>query len=799
RPFIWKLFSGLGINGFVTNTTEGVYIELNAKNDGQLKKICEKIIKEKPEQSMIESINFSISKNKYFNDFKILPSLESEERFQLISPDIATCNKCIEDIKDIQNKRRYRYAFTNCTSCGPRFTIIKKMPYDRKNTTMAKFIMCPDCKKEYENPFDRRFHAQPNACIKCGPQLVLTDSSGSKINVANPIKEVSRLLGQGKIVAIKSLGGFQIACSAIDNLTVKKLRERKKRPLKPFAVMFKDMEMVKKYLNATILQQQSLQSPAAPVVLLKKKKRTHAKNNIWLAESISFYNKYEGAMLPYTPLHHLLFKETDVPLIMTSGNISEEPIASGNEEAINKLKNICDYFLIHDRDIYSKYDDSVLKIAGGKQMLIRRARGFAPYPIKLGIDVGNRVIFAAGANEKNTFCFLTKNYAILSQHIGDLDSTDAFDFYAATYKNYKEVFGFEKTDAIAFDKHPDYSSTRFANKSINSHIKIPVQHHKAHIASVIAENNLNKKTLAFSWDGTGLGDDGKIWGSEIFITGPPDNNTGGNNNFGNISFKRIGHLKEKILPGGEASIKNPYRMAIAYLYEIFKSLNNKKTLAKSLNSFDEYVFSILPFYKNIISTDEINILKIQIERGLNSPCTTSMGRFFDSVSSVLNLTHISSYEGEAAVHLENISDEKIESFYDFKLSSKAGYPKENSPDLLFEIDDFYIFMQVLKDIEKKVHSSIISSRFHNTLANMIFSISSDIRKKTGISAIILTGGVFQNSILIENIQKKLSFNGFGVYSNFKVPVNDGGISLGQAYIAAIELLNNTNAAIKDKL
>ncbi|MCL4416969.1 MAG: carbamoyltransferase HypF, partial [Actinobacteria bacterium] len=550
RPFIYKLAKENNLNGRVTNTTEGVIIKVSVENKKELFYFYRENKKFKPSPSLIEKIKYNKIPQEDLHDFKIEKSIETAERFQLISPDLATCQTCMEDINNKDDSRRYYYPFTNCTNCGPRFTIIKKMPYDRQYTTMFKFEMCPDCKKEYDNPFDRRFHAQPNACKICGPVLSITDNTGKTVDIKNPILTAARLLKNGSIIGIKSLGGFQIACDAANDDAILKLRKRKNRPQKPFAVMFKDMETIKKYLDVSIREQSSLTSPAAPIVLLKKNKF------LSLSKHVSYYNKYEGAMLPYTPLHHLLFNNIAFPLVMTSGNISEEPIASENTEALIELQNICDYFLTHNRDIYSKYDDSVIKIFNDTEMILRRARGYAPYPIKLSRDIGNKVILAAGAQEKNTFCILKKNYAIISQHIGDMDSAETLDFFQITMDNYKKLFNIDKTDLIVYDKHPDYAATKFAKHHFRYSKKIEVQHHKAHIASVIAENGLleeskdqdNVRMLGFAWDGTGYGDDGKIWGSEIFIVEKILSKN-------DLNFKRIGHIKEKYMPGGEITIK----------------------------------------------------------------------------------------------------------------------------------------------------------------------------------------------------------------------------------------------------
>ena len=814
RPFIWRTAKKLDLKGSVTNTTEGVLIKINTRDKKQLLEFINIIKKEKPAPSIIEEIKYHKVYYKKFTEFTITSSLETEEKFQLISPDIATCPECIDDIFDKNNIRRFYYPFTNCTNCGPRFTIISDMPYDRPNTTMSMFKMCPGCIKEYNDPHDRRFHAQPNACKICGPVLKLTDNLGNTVEADEPIRIATRLLKKGKILGIKSLGGFQIACNATSDNAVKKLRKRKKRPAKPFALMFKDIKMISDYLDISEEEEKSLLSTSAPIVLLKKKylscidtgymeknKKISGKGPLSVKPEtdsqtvsflVSFYNKYEGAFLPYTPIHHLLFGDIDFPLVMTSGNISEEPIASKNSEATGKLSEICDYFLIHDRDIYSKYDDSVIKIFNNKEMIIRRARGYAPYPLKLDINIKDKAILAVGAQEKNTFCILKKNYAIISQHIGDLETLDSYRFFSETLKNYMHLFGIKKFDVIASDKHPDYVSTRFASEHFKHSDKISIQHHKAHIAGVIAENCLlNKKTdktdgkktgskypiLGFSWDGTGYGDDGNIWGSEVFLVDRE------------LGFKRICHLVQKYMPGGEITIKKPYRMSMVYLYKIWKDDYYKKI------KFKDFIYDALPFYRKLVDGLEIEILSNQISMGAGVPVTTSMGRLFDAVSSVLDLTHIISYESEAAVNLEMIADESERGSYDIGFLSQDSVKKEvmtvDGESIRAEIiDDFFIFKQVLKDMRSKVPISKIAAKFHNTLAQIILHVSIRARKEFLTDKIALAGGVFQNNLLLRNSFDILQKNGFKVYSKFNVPINDGGISLGQAYLAAKKILDD---------
>ncbi len=503
-------------------------------------------------------------------------------------------------------------------------------------------------------------------------------------------------------------------------------------------------------------------------MLLKKKYDEYP-----LSYQVSLDNKRDGIMLPYTPIHHILFEYIDFPLIMTSGNISEEPIVSQNNEAIEKLDGVCDYYLIHNRDIHSRYDDSVVKVFREREMVLRRARGYAPYPVSSGIGIGNKNILATGAHEKNTLTFLTGGYAITTQHIGDLDNISSIEFFRSIYSDYKKLFGIKNLDIIAHDMHPDYVSTRFAQELDSSGEKLlPVQHHQAHIASVIAENNLNGDLLGFAWDGTGFGLDGKVWGSEVFLV---------NND---MEFTRIAHLCEKVLPGGSVSIQKPYRMTIAYLRKLFEECGTQ------YQDFKDYIYSIQPEYKDSIDPLEIDAIEGQVLSGFNSPFTTSMGRLFDAVSSLLGIKHIISFEGEAAIGLEMKINEKLygslinrnKSDIDKDQRYEIGLDKNNKE---YIINDFMIFSQIVNDIKDGKGKSEISYKFHNTLARIVLGISMSARKNNNIENIVLSGGVFQNDYLLDLCFELLENNGFKVYSNFKVPVNDGGISLGQAYIASI--------------
>ena len=766
RPFIYTLADRLGISGTVSNTTEGVLIKVGNLSHVELLDFIKNIREKSPAPSVIENISFKETGRHKYSGFIIEKSTETENRFQLVSPDIAMCKKCIEDIFNSDDSRRYLYPFTNCTNCGPRFTIIKKMPYDRPNTTMDEFKMCSGCMAEYNDPSDRRFHAQPNACKECGPQLLLTDRNNNTVYGKDPIKRAAELISKGKIIGIKSLGGFQIACDAILKGTVEELRKRKSRPAKPFAIMTYNIEWIRKYYSLSPDEADSLMSARAPIVLLRKNISAYP-----LSHSISFNNKYEGIMLPYTPIHHILFKYIPGPLVMTSGNISEEPIASGNDDAKKRLKNICDYYLIHNRDIYSRYDDSVIRIFMDKEMVLRRARGYAPYPIKINGHIGNKSILATGAQEKNTFTIVTHKYAISSQHIGDLDTYQSLEFFEDTLKDYKSLFGFDNFDIVAHDMHPDYRSTKIAIDSVkNSNILFPVQHHIAHIASVVAENNLDCPLIGFAWDGTGYGTDGMIWGSEIFEVSS------------NLDFIRIGHLMEKALPGSAATINKPYRMAAVYLRELWKMNDDDMGLA-------DYIYANMAH--KTVKIEEIDAICSQIETEFNSPMTTSMGRLFDAVSSILDCTHINTFEGEAAISLEMAIEEKfIDDMFkgNFKtIEKKYRYDtiiKKSGGKLI--IDDFNIFKQILDDSINGISKGLISFKFHNTLAGIVLDISMKYMISKKIKNIALSGGVFQNNYLLRLCYALLINNNFNVYTNLKVPVNDGGISLGQAYLAAIK-------------
>ncbi|TES84818.1 MAG: carbamoyltransferase HypF, partial [Dehalococcoidia bacterium] len=536
RPFIYRLAQQYDLKGWVRNTSGNVEVEVEG-DEARLNRFLEDLKTEAPPMSRIENIEVSFAALRGYSDFRIGESLSREGHYQLVSPDIATCPDCKEEIFSTTD-RRFRYAFTNCTNCGPRFTIIEDIPYDRPKTTMRKFKMCPLCQREYDVPLDRRFHAQPNACPECGPSLELVDSEDRMVDCEDVIKTASRLLEEGKILAVKGLGGFQLACDATGDGAVSNLRERKRRPSKPLAVMMGNMQEIERHCLVSPEERELLESPQAPIVLLSWKQGSN------ISKTIAPNLKYLGVMLPYTPLHHLLVQEAGLPLVMTSGNLSEEPIAKDNDEALRRLKGIADYFLLHNRGIYARYDDSVYMVEEGKARALRRARGYAPYPIFLPFK--SRQILACGAEDKNTFCLTRDEHAFLSQHIGDMENEETLEHFENTIGLYKKLFRVEP-EIIAYDLHPEYLATKYAvEMGSGANLKmVPVQHHHAHIVSCMVENNVREPVIGVAFDGTGYGSDGTIWGGEFLVADWK-------------GFKRVGHLEYMPLPGGATAIKKPY-------------------------------------------------------------------------------------------------------------------------------------------------------------------------------------------------------------------------------------------------
>jgi len=735
RPFVYLLARQHGLSGYVFNTPGDVTIVLEGRNL-DIERFLRDLRSKAPPQSHVESVEISECSIKGYQSFEIRESRVREDDYQLISPDLATCQACRDEIFN-PSDRRYRYPFTNCTNCGPRFTIIRDIPYDRPRTTMHKFKMCPSCQAEYDNPLDRRFHAQPNACPVCGPRLELLNPDGERIKTDDVIAEASCLLRKGKILAIKGLGGFLLCCDATNDGVVRLLRQRKRRPSKPFAIMVKNLDEIRKYCALSEAEEQVLISTASPIVLLRNKE------NNGLSSEIAPGLKHIGIMLPYTPLHHILLHEIDLPLVMTSGNYSEEPIASSNEEALHKLKHIADYFLVHDRDIYSRYDDSVVMVEKNVPLIVRRARGYAPYPVALPFDM--KQIMACGAELKNTFCLTRDKYAFISQHIGDMENEETLEHFEETLKIYCRLFRI-KPELIACDMHPDYLPVRWAENRAKADglPLIRVQHHHAHVVSCMAENSIFPPVIGVAMDGTGYGTDGHIWGGEFLIADYK-------------SFRRAAHLEYLPLPGGEAAIARPYRTAIGYLYQLFG---------------DGLPFST--WFKGV-SPAEIDLIMQQVKKGINSPLTSSCGRLFDAVSALLGIRQVVSYEGQAAAELEAIASESgTVDTYPFGIQSENGIRVIQLAEMLSEL---------LADFKSGVENSLIAAKFHLTLARMTGEVCSLIASETGIRQVVLSGGVFQNRLLFNLIIRELEKGGLKPVFHRLVPCNDGGISLGQAVVA----------------
>jgi len=736
RPFIYQLATRHNLRGWVRNTSEDVRIEVEGESR-DIERFLRGLREQAPPLSHIEDIAVIPGPPASHDKFEIRFSIAEEGKYQLVSPDIATCPDCLREIFDPED-RRYRYPFTNCTNCGPRFTIIDDIPYDRPNTTMKSFRMCRECQREYDDPLDRRFHAQPNACPVCGPQLELSDAKGNPITCDDIISKTSQLLKQGKIIAVKGLGGFLLACDATSEKAVNRLRQRKKRPARPLAIMVASLDGVRRHCEVSNEEARLLSSPGSPIVLMKWKSDTT------ISKAVAPGLEYLGVMLPYTPLHHLLLRETGLPLVMTSGNISEEPIARDNDEALRRLGGIADYFLVHNRDIYARYDDSVTIAERDVPRFVRRARGYAPYPIHLTYN--SKQILGCGAEEKNTFCLTRDNFAFVSQHIGDMENMETLEHFTDTIALYQRLFRIEP-EIIAHDMHPEYLPTKYAKElAARDGIKlVPVQHHHAHIASCLADNGIEGPVIGVSFDGTGYGTDGKIWGGEFMVADYKE-------------FTRMAFLEYLPLPGGALAIKKPYRTAIGYLLSLGIDLDRQ-----------------LPFLKNI-DPREIEIIESQIEKGINAPLTSSIGRLFDAVSALIGVRGVIEYEAQAAIDLETLAVKAV--------NESARYPffiKKHDDINTIKVHD--LFAAILNDLHNHTPRARIAARFHNTVAQMILEMCQKISPKTGITGVALSGGVFQNRLLLRKVVSLLESAGLEVYTHRQVPCNDGGISLGQVVIA----------------
>jgi len=736
RPFVYNLAHQYDLKGEVANTAAGVSIHIEGLPEDIRSFEADLTVKCPPLAHVVEISGRSESVKSH-SEFRIVKSRGQAQMATLISPDVSICDDCRQELFDPAD-RRYLYPFINCTNCGPRYTIIDDIPYDRPKTSMWHFKMCAACQAEYDDPTNRRFHAQPNACDQCGPHVSLYDNQRKSVATDDPIKTAADCIRQGQIVAIKGLGGYHLAVDALNSEAVMRLRRRKLREEKPFAIMSANLASIRKYARVRPEEEALLTSIQRPIVLLQKK------NPSAVSEAVAPGNSYWGVMLPYTPLHYLMLKQDLAALVMTSANLSEEPIAIDNEDAFERLADIADYFLIHNRDIYLRSDDSILKHNARHERFIRRSRGFVPIPIFLKQAVP--AILACGAELKNTICLTKGDKAFLSQHIGDLENLVTLDFFKLTIAHLKRILEIQP-EIIACDMHPDYLSTRFAKEQAQTDI-IDVQHHHAHIVSCMAEHKLDGAVIGLAFDGTGFGTDGTIWGGEVLVAESKQ-------------FERVAHLAEVPMPGSGAAIKEPWRMALSYLRTTFG--DNLQDLA-------------LPWLKQI-EPQKINIIVEMMEKGVNCPQTSSLGRLFDAVAAIAGIRARVNFEGQAAMELEMLADGHSDTIYDIQwLSQKPIKIKPQS-----------IIRGVVQDIQNGMSPGEISVKFHQTLVVLFGEICAAIRRSHDLNRVVLSGGCFQNSLLLKGLIGQLEAHHFEVYAHRQVPANDGGIALGQALVASAQM------------
>ncbi|MBW1696841.1 MAG: carbamoyltransferase HypF [Deltaproteobacteria bacterium] len=750
RPFVYRLACELGLTGWVRNSGAGVVIEAEGPKR-RLDNFLLRIRNERPAHAVIRSEESVSLEKAGYRHFAINASDLTEEKTTLILPDIATCPDCLQEMFD-PHDRRYLYPFINCTCCGPRYSIIEVLPYDRKHTCMKKFNMCEDCRNEYEDPLCRRFHAQPIACPRCGPHMELWDSDGRCIAGRNEAMRIAvQAIRQGKIVAIKGIGGFQLMADAGNDDVISNLRKRKQRKQKPFAMMFPSLESIKQLCCVSRTERQLLESSQAPIVLLKRREDSGGRINI--SPCVAPGNPYYGIMLPYTPMHHILMKEFGAPVVATSGNLSDEPICIDEKEAFDRLHTVADLFLVHNRPVVRYVDDSVVRVMRDRAMILRCARGYAPLPIAWPETMP--VILGLGAHLKNTIALSVQKNIFISQHIGELESKLSFDAFKKTVSSFKRLY--ESAPAVvACDRHPDYLSTVFAKKAAVPIVS--VQHHHAHLAACMAENGVFSKALGVVWDGAGLGVDGTIWGGEFLLSTLSE-------------FVRIGHFRTFRLPGGAAAIKEPRRTAIGLLYEVFGQ--------------EAFNLNDLPCLK-AFTANELHVIRKMLVRGLNAPFTTSVGRLFDGVASLMGLHQRISFEGQAAMALEAAVDGSTSDLsYSFEI-----FEEENEQSPLYVIDWSIMIKEILKDLKAGVSCAIIARKFHNSLVEIVVAVARRVREEK----VVLSGGCFQNKFLTEAVVQRLCKEGFNPYWHRRVPPNDEGISLGQVVVASrrIKDLRSTN-------
>ena len=749
RPFVYRLAREFDLRGWVGNSAQGVLIEIEGRA-AAAEAFRLRVCGDCPPPARIQSLESTYLDPIGLDGFAIRSSQVAGPRTTTILPDIATCPECLREVAD-PSDRRYRYPFTNCTHCGPRYTVIDDLPYDRPHTTMRAFTMCPRCRGEYEDPMDRRFHAQPNACPECGPQLAWWDRGGQVLARGDgALVQAVAALKRGSAVAVKGLGGFHLMVDACQEAAVARLREAKSREEKPFALMYPDLEEVRGHCVVSDLEAGLLQSPEAPIVLLRRQPGDQ------LAPGVAPGNPRFGAMLPYTPLHHLLLADLGSPVVATSGNLADEPICIDADDALARLGGLAEFFLVHDRPIVRHVDDSIVRVVGGRELVLRRARGYAPLPIRLESPAA--CALAVGAHLKSAAALAMGQQVFISQHIGDLETAEARAALDHTLDDLGRLYRAQVT-AVACDLHPDYASTQCARQlaSAAGVPLYPVQHHYAHVRACMAENELQPPVLGVSWDGTGYGVDATVWGGEFLVV---DESASGENRSGQ-GFERLAHLRHFRLPGGDAAVREPWRAAIGLLHELCgESVDKMEDLPPLLG---------LPEAKR-------RILVRMLERGVNAPETSSAGRLFDAVAAILGIRQESRYEGQAAIELEYaIGDASQGRSYEIPL----GEPTEAAPLAPRVADWGPMVRSLIADARAHVPLAAMARGFHDALVELILVVA----RHAGLERVALTGGCFQNAYLTERAVERLRAEGFRPYWHQRIPPNDGGIALGQ--IAAV--------------
>ncbi len=757
RPWIYNLARRHELAGFVLNSARGVFIEVEGEPSA-IDAFVAAMRSEAPPLVRIADIQRSEIQPTGEIEFAIRASDAAGSAFALVPPDICACEACLEETRDPGN-RRFDYPFANCTNCGPRYSIIVDVPYDRPLTTMAEFAMCEDCRREYQDPANRRFHAQPNACPVCGPQLILNvpGEARTPLSTREILMRVADLLRDGKIVAWKGLGGYQLACDATQSAAVEELRRRKRRSEKPFAIMVGTADFAASVAFVSPPEREVLLSRERPIVLLPRRSGSP------LADAVSPGNPATGVMLPCTPMHDLLFRVLrerwgrEAALVMTSGNVSEEPIVTGNADAEERLVDLADAFVHHNRRIHTRVDDSVVRVVAGGSMLLRRARGYAPQPVFLGR--GEAEVLAVGAQQKNTLCLTRAGYALPSQHLGDLENFETLRFFEETLERMSRLFHVHPT-AVAHDLHPGYLSTQFARK-MEGLRRIPVQHHHAHIAGCMAEHGLVGRVIGVAWDGTGLGTDQTIWGGEFLAADY-------------LGFDRFARLRPVLLPGGDSGVREPWRVARSYLLDALSEIPPGGP------------------WDQMASPERLRVIDTMLRRRVNTIPASSAGRLFDAVASLIGLRHTVSFEGQAAMMLEAAAQELLDgprplSPYPFEMIGNSVPPVAGPLTGPLDLDFRPMIREILSDLARGAPQAAIAARFHATLVAAIAAVCRRMRADLGLDRVCLSGGCFQNALLLQGCVETLRGEGFQVFTHREVPANDGGISLGQAAIAC-ELL-----------